>query len=260
MSNVTYDFDGDTVIITGGSSGIGRRIALDFGAAGATVLIADIDEKPGDGSEPTHVAIEDAGGTAAFVETDVSDPDRIAAVVEAARDYGGVDVMVNNAGTIARKGVLDATPEEYDRVQAINARAVLFGCQYAAADMIDRGVEGTILNTSSISSEHSLHDHISYDASKGAVRMITRTAALDLAEYGIRVNAIAPGFTATQLSASGPEGVREAVESGEIMKPVPIGRAAEPEEIAAGALFLCSDAASYVTGEQLYVDGGYQII
>lgn len=168
--------------------------------------------------------------------------------------------MVNNAGIITGTGLLEATPAEYDRVQAINARSVLFGCQYAGRDMIERGVEGSILNLSSISSEFAQHDHILYDASKGTVRMITRTAALDLAEYGIRVNAIAPGITATEIAERGPEAMREGVERGETVKPVPIGRAAEAEEIASAAVFLCSDAASYVTGEQFHADGGYQIV
>lgn len=261
MSEITYDFEGETVIVTGGGSGIGRRMALEFGGAGATVLIADVREAPASTDcVPTHEKIEDDGGTAAFVETDVSDPDRIAAVVEAARDYGGVDIMVNNAGIIDRSGLLDATPEAYDRLQAVNARAVLFGCKHAGEDMIERGDPGVILNTASISSEFALYDHILYDAAKGAVRMITRTAALELSDHGIRVNAVAPGFTATQISEGGPDSVRETVAAGDTLKPVPLARAGEPEEIATPALFLCSDGASYVTGELFHVDGGYQVI
>jgi len=260
MGTVTYDFSGETVVVTGGGSGIGRQMALDFGAAGATVLVADIHDAPTPDAEPTHERIRDAGGDAEFAETDVSDSDEIAAVVDAARAYGGVDVMVNNAGIIARKGVLDVTPEEYDSVQAVNARAVLFGCQHAGQDMVERGDPGVILNTASISSEFSLHDHISYDAAKGATRMITRTAALDLAEHGIRVNAVAPGFTATNISEGGPDSVRESVANDDLLKPVPLGRAAEPDEISNPALFLASDAASYVTGELFFVDGGYQVV
>lgn len=260
MGDVTYDFDGETVIVTGGGSGIGRRMALDFGDAGATVLVADIDDRPAEDATPTHERIEDGGGTAEYAEVDVSDPDQIRAVVDAARDYGGVDVMVNNAGIIERRGLLDATPEAYDRVHAVNARAVLFGCRYAGEDMIERDDPGVVLNTASISSELSLHDHILYDSAKGAVKMITRTAALDLAEYGVRVNAVAPGFTATQISEGGPDAVRETVAEGDTIKPVPMGRAGEVGEIANPALFLCSDAAAYVTGELFHVDGGYQVI
>jgi NAD(P)-dependent dehydrogenase (short-subunit alcohol dehydrogenase family) len=261
MSGVSFDFDGETVVVTGGSSGIGRAMALAFAAAGATVLIADIkDASPGSEDVPTHEAITDAGGTAAFVRTDVSEPDEIAAVVEAAREYGGVDVMVNNAGVIDRNGLLEATAADYDRVGDINARAVLLGCRYAGVDMVEREDPGVILNTASVSSEFALYDHICYDAAKGAVRMITRTAALELAEYGIRVNAVAPGFVATPLSAGGPESLRESVADDETVKPVPMGRAAETEEVAEPALFLCSEAASYVTGESFFVDGGYSVL
>ena len=261
MADVDYDFSGETAIVTGGSSGIGRALATELGTAGATVLVADITEDPGtDDVRPTHERIVEDGGDAAFVRTDVADPEQIAAVVEAARDYGGVDVMVNNAGIIPRRGLLDATAEAYDRVQGVNARAVFFGCKYAAADMIDRDDEGVILNTASISSEFALYDHIAYDAAKGAVRMITRTAALELSEYGIRVNAVAPGFVGTDISDGGPEAIQEAVAGNETLKPVPMGRAGDPEEIADTGLFLCTDAASYVTGELFFVDGGYHVL
>lgn len=261
MSGVDYDFTDETVIVTGGSAGIGRGLALTFGTAGATVLVADIDERPrASGDVPTHERIEREGGTAAFVETDVADPDQVASVVEAARDYGGVDVMINNAGIISRTGLLDATAEKYDRIHDVDARAVFLGCKYAGQDMIDREDPGVVLNTASISSNHSLYDHFLYDAAKGAVRMITRTAALELSDHGVRVNGIAPGFTATNISEGGPDSVRDAVADGELLKPVPLGRAADPDEIADVGAFLCSDAASYVTGEIVHVDGGYQVI
>lgn len=261
MATVDYDFDGETVVVTGGSSGIGRAMATAFGAAGASVLIGDLREHPpGDEAVPTHEVIEDAGGTAAFTETDVADPDDVAALVDAARGYGGVSVMVNNAGIVDRSGLLEASAEDYDAVQAVNARAVMLGCRYAGEDMIERDEAGSILSTVSISAEFSLFDHVIYDAAKGAAKMITRTAALELAAHGIRVNAVAPGFTATNLSEGGPDALRETVESGDTLKPVPMGRAGEPTEIAEPALFLCSDAASYVTGELFFVDGGYQVV
>jgi NAD(P)-dependent dehydrogenase (short-subunit alcohol dehydrogenase family) len=259
MGEVTYDFDGETVIVTGGSSGIGRRMALEFGRAGATVLIGDVAERPPT-DEPTHEVIKSEGGTAVFAETDVADPDDIAAIVEAAREFGGVSVMVNNAGIIDRSGLLDATVEGYDAVQAVNARGVFLGCKLAGQDMIDRDEPGVILNTASISAEFALYDHILYDAAKGAVRMITRTAALELSDHDVRVNAIAPGFTATNISEGGPDTVRETVADGDTLKPVPMERAAEPAEIADPALFLCSEDASYVTGEVFFVDGGYQVV
>jgi NAD(P)-dependent dehydrogenase (short-subunit alcohol dehydrogenase family) len=261
MGHATYDFSDETAIVTGGSSGIGRAIALGLGAAGATVLVADITADP---REPdathTHEVIRDDGGDAEFVETDVSDPDEVAAVVEAARDYGGVDVMVNNAGIMERDHILDVTPESYDRVLSVNARGVFFGCKHAAADMVEREEPGTIVNTASINAELAWFDHPHYDASKGAVLMTTRSAALQLAEHDIRVNAVAPGVVPTQLSRGGPEAAEEAIASGDLPKPIPQGRGGDAAEVADAALFLASDAASYVTGELLHVDGGFHII
>lgn len=260
MKQATFDFGGETVVVTGGSSGIGRAIARGFGDAGATVLVADVRREPREpGAAPTHEAIRKAGGDAAFVETDVAEPEQVAAVVEAARDYGGVDVMVNNAGIVERGDILEVSPESWDRVMDVNAGGVFAGCKYAAADMVDRGEPGAILNTASINSEIALYDHPQYDASKGAVLMLTRSAALQLADHGIRVNAVAPGFVPTHLSSGGPEAAEAAITGGEIPKPVPQGRGGDPGEIADAALFLCSDAASYTTGELLHVDGGYHV-
>lgn len=260
MTNVTYDYGGRTVVVTGGSSGIGRAIATRFGGAGATVVNADLQAEPPATGEntPTHEVIEDAGGRAEFVETDVSDPADIEAVVEAAREFGGVDVMVNNAGTHVGGTVLDVTRDEYELMDSVNTRGVLFGCQTAARDMIERGVEGAIVNTASIRTDTALPGQILYNTTKGAVKMITRTAAVELADEGIRVNAISPGRTVTALSESTEE-AEEKAESGELVKPIPLGRPATPDEIAPGALFLASDEAKYVTGEILTLDGAWSI-
>ncbi|WP_435185588.1 SDR family NAD(P)-dependent oxidoreductase [Halobellus sp. EA9] len=260
MANANYDFTDETVIVTGGSSGIGRQLALQFGAAGATVLVADVQETPDGGSAPTHEVIEDRGGTASFVHTDVSDSAQIASVIEAARDYGGVDVMVNNAGIMTRGPLFDVTAESIDRIHAVNVRGVLLGCKHAAADMLDRGEPGAILNTASINSTMADYNLPEYNASKGAVLMITRTAALELAEKEIRVNAIAPGFIPTQMSEGGPAAAEQAIQEGDTVKPIPMDRGGDPVEVASSALFLCTDEASYVTGEVLHVDGGYHTL
>ncbi|WP_251341325.1 SDR family NAD(P)-dependent oxidoreductase [Haloplanus halophilus] len=260
MANATFDYDGETVIVTGGSSGIGRAIALAFGDAGATVVNADLQpDHHGDGDvTPTHEAIEAEGGRALFVETDVADRSAIESVVDAAREFGGVDVMVNNAGTHVPGSVLDVGQDEYDLMESVNVGGVLFGCQAAAADMLDRGEEGSIVNTASIRTDTALGDQILYNLTKGAVKMITRTAALELADRGIRVNGISPGRTVTAL-AEGTEKAEEWSESDDLVKPIPMGRPAAPDEIAPGALFLASDAAGYVTGELLTIDGAWSI-
>ena len=262
MGTATYDFDGETAVVTGGSSGIGRAVARRFGEAGATVVVADVREEPkGEDRAPTHEVIEEAGGRATFAETDVSDPDEVAAVVEAAREFGGVDVMVNNAG-VFRGGPLVATePDTFDQVYGINARGVFAGCRAAARDMLERESPGSIVNTASISSEYAQTNHAAYDASKGAVMMLTRVAALELARTGVRVNAVAPGPIRTGIGSGArrPETDIE-YERVSVDKNAPMGRRADPEEAAGAYLFLSSDDASYVTGHLLYVDGGYQIV
>ncbi|MFB6251968.1 MAG: SDR family NAD(P)-dependent oxidoreductase [Halobellus sp.] len=260
MARVNYDFTNETVVVTGGSSGIGRELSLQFGDAGATVLVADVQRGQDDHTTPTHELIQDRGGNASFVHTDVADSAEIESVIEAAREYGGLDVMVNNAGIIERGPLFDVTAETIDRVHAVNVRGVLLGCKYAAADMLDRGEPGVILNTASINSTMADYELPEYTASKGAVLMITRTAALELASEGIRVNAIAPGFIPTQMSEGGPEAAKQAIQEGDTVKPIPMDRGGDPAEVAAGGLFLCTDAGSYVTGEVLHIDGGYHTL
>lgn len=261
MADVTYDYEDETVVITGASSGIGRATALRFGEAGATVINADIRADPKDrGAEvPTHVAIEDAGGTAEYVRTDVTDPDEVQAVVAAARDCGGVDVMVNNAAAHLSRPLTEITPQELENVLSVNVRGTFVGTQAAARDMRERDEPGVIINTASISSNHAQHEQVAYDTSKGAVRMITRGAALELGEEGIRVNAVAPGQIATEFFEGWSEQAVEMVDDDDLLKPVPLGRAGFPEDVAGAFLYLASDAADYVTGELLHVDGGWQV-
>ncbi len=261
MADVTYDYGDETVVITGASSGIGRATALRFGEAGATVINADVREAPKDrdAEVPTHVAIDEAGGTAAYVPTDVTDPDEVRAVVEAAREYGGVDVMVNNAATHLARPFTEITPAELDDVLSVNVRGTFVGTQAAARDMRERDDPGVILNTASISSNHAQHGQVAYDTSKGAVRMITRGAALELGAEGIRVNAVAPGQIATEFFEGWSEQAVDMVDADELLKPVPLDRAGFPEDVAGAFLYLASDDASYVTGELLHVDGGWQV-
>lgn len=259
MGSATFDFDDETVIVTGASSGIGRQIALGFGEAGAMVLIADVREKPRDrdADRPTHEVIERRGGTAAFVETDVSDPEQVQDIVTAARDYGGVDVMVNNAGVYEQGLMKEVTPEQLDRIYGVNVRGTYVGCQAAAEDMLDRDAPGVILNTASISSFVAQREQSAYDMTKAAVEMITKNAALEFAESDIRVNAIAPGKVATEFGSEDKRETKRAVSEDEVAKSVPFGRAADPKEMAGPALFLATDEAGYVSGETLVVDGGY---
>jgi NAD(P)-dependent dehydrogenase (short-subunit alcohol dehydrogenase family) len=263
MGTANFDFTDETVIVTGGSAGIGRAIALGFGRAGATVITADVREEPKMDSEdvPTHQLIEESGGVGEYVETDVSDPADLESVVEAAREYGGVDVMVNNAGLQHSESFLDVDQEDFDRLHHTNVRGAFFGTQAAAQDMIDRDEPGNIVNTASISSRVAQHGQVQYDSTKGAIKMVTRGAALELAEHGIRVNAIGPGQIATEFTEGWSEEAEQAADEGDgFIKPIPLGRAGHPEDNAGAVLFLASENASYITGQLLFVDGGWTAI
>jgi NAD(P)-dependent dehydrogenase (short-subunit alcohol dehydrogenase family) len=261
MGTLNPDFEGETVVVTGGASGIGRAVALAFGRAGATVVVADVREAPKDVDTdlPTHEAIETVGGRAAFVETDVSDVADLRAVVAAAREFGGVDVMVNNAGVHVPSRFLEVTPETFESVWRVNAFGAFFGTQVAARDMLDRGEPGVVVNTASDTQGRASWDHSHYAASKGAVRMVTRSAALELAPAGVRVNAVAPGPVATEIREGwAEEAASVAEETADETPGLPL-RAADPGELPGAYLYLASDAASYVTGETVWVDGGAHV-
>jgi NAD(P)-dependent dehydrogenase (short-subunit alcohol dehydrogenase family) len=257
MGTISADFTGETVIVTGASSGIGRAVALGFGAAGATVVNADVRAEPKDrdAEKPTHEVIAGRGGDGRYVETDVSDPEAVAGVVEAAREFGGVDVMVNNAGVHVGREFLEVSPAEYERVHAVNARGAFFGTQAAASDMIDRGASGSIVNTASSTAEHAEWGHAHYAATKGAVQMLTRSAALELARHGVRVNAVAPGPIATEITEGWSDRAAASVGGGRD----PPTRAGRPADLRDAYLYLASEGADYVTGETLWVDGGASV-
>lgn len=259
MGRLTPDFEDETVVVTGGASGIGREIAKRFGRAGATVLVGDLDEEPKDGDVPTHETIIEEGGNAEFVRTDVSDRSQLANLVSVARDTGGVDVMINNAGLFIGGSILELDPADFEAIYNVNAKGVYFGTQVAANDMLDRDEPGVIINTASISSHFAQYDQVQYDATKGAVRMITRGAALELADHGIRVNAVAPGQIATEFLEGWTEEAMEKAANDELVKPVPLGRAGTPADVAPAYLYLASEDAGYVTGELLFVDGGWGV-
>ena len=261
MGRCRYDFDGETVIVTGASSGIGRVIALRFAESGATVVNADVraDPKGEDETTPTHELATDTDGDVVYVETDISDRDSVRRAISVARDHGGVDVLVNNAALYALEPLLDADPETVERLFEVNVQGLYFTTQLVANEMAEQGDGGTIVNLASISSNLAQHEQSAYDATKGAVRMLTRNSALELAEYGVRVNAVAPGqITTVQPTAELPEDQLQPTE--ELIKPVPLGRLGRPSDVAGAVLFLASDAAGYVTGELLRVDGGWSSI
>ncbi len=234
-------------IITGAARGMGAAEARIFASEGAKVVLADIQVE--DGNRVTKEII-DAGGHAVFVEMDVSiqaDWDR---TIEAAlSNFGKIDVLINNAGIIERDSLEETTEETWDRIMAVNAKGVFLGTKAVVPHMKAAG-GGSIVNISSISGMISV-GYPAYNSSKGAIRIFTKSAAVELARDNIRVNSIHPGTIWTSMSTYKRAFTRE-----ERAKTIPMKRVAEPEEIAYPALFLASDESSYMTGAEVVIDGG----
>ncbi|HID86210.1 MAG TPA: glucose 1-dehydrogenase [Anaerolineae bacterium] len=240
-------------IVTGAGKGIGEGIAKVFSQEGAKVVVVDWDEEAG---EKTAEEIRQSGGDAIFVHCDVSNEEQVKAMVQATIDhYGRIDVLVNNAGIGVYKSVLEATSEDWDRCLAVNLKGVFLCSKYVIPHMQAVG-KGAIVNISSVHAHATVNGVAPYAASKGGVTALTRNMAID---YGptIRVNAIAPGWVLTPLIQSifdsypDPDKQRRIVEQRQVMK-----RIGRPEDIGYAAAFLASDEASFITGTQLFVDGG----
>ena len=232
--------EGKTALVTGGSRGIGRSIALELGRAGASVVVG----YRGGKDEAEAVAAE-VGGRA--IQADVADPEAARALVEAA---GDLDILVNNAG-ITRDGLLARMPDEDWRdVIETNLSAMFYTCRAVARPMMKkRG--GSIVNISSIVGVHGNPGQTNYAAAKAGIIGFTKSLARELGSRGVRANVVAPGYVSTQLTDVLPDDAKAAM-----LAATPLGRLGDPEDIAGAVRFLCSDAASFITGEVLLVDGG----
>lgn len=243
-------------IVTGASLGIGRATCLLFAREGAKVAVADVLEAEG---LALVREIESEGGMARFWRLNVAVESEVSSVVnDVAQTFGGIDVLINNAGILGvNKPTHEVTEEEWDKVQAVNVKGTFFCTKHVVPHMMKRG-KGSIVNLSSIYGVIGAPDVPPYHASKGAIRLMTKTDALIYAAHGIRVNSIHPGGVMTPMleslfrSTGDYEQAKKAIEDLH-----PIGRIAAPEEIAHAILFLASDESSFVTGEELIVDGGY---
>lgn len=249
--------EGKTIIVTGGSVGIGRAACLVLAREGANVAVTDLEEKEG---RKVVDEITDAGGSAEFWHLDVSDETEVQEVFAKVRErFGGIDVLVNNAGISGvDKPTHEITEEEWNKVMDINVKGVFLCTKHALTTMRESG-GGSIINLSSIYGLVSAPDLPPYHASKGAVRLMTKTDALLYAKEKIRVNSVHPGFIWTPLveelgerSEEGVEKFREQLDSLH-----PIGHVGEPDDIAYGVLYLASDESKFVTGSELVIDGGY---
>lgn len=242
-------------IITGAARGIGRVAAQLFAEEGACVVIADLDEA---GGQATAQMIRDSGGKALFQKTDLIDAVQVERMVSAAvAAFGRLDILYNNAGINHFAQLADTEEPDWDRVMAVNVKSVFMCSKFAIPEMRASG-GGSIINTGSAASLVGLRNLAVYTASKGAVLALTRNMALDYAKDGIRVNALCPGVTATEMTEKVIEADPDpAAARARFDRVIPRGQMAAPAEIARVALFLASDESSYITGAAIPADGGY---
>jgi len=243
---------GKVAIVTGGNSGIGAAIVLELARQGANIVI-DYVVHP-EATEELEKQILALGDQTIGVKADVSKVDDLQMLVdEAVKAFGRLDIMINNAGIETRTSVLDTTEDQYDRVMNINLKSAFFGTQMAARQMIKQGQGGRIINITSVHEDWPMPGNTPYCLSKGGMRMLTRTAGVELAAHNILVTGVGPGAVATPINTS-------TMADPELMKKlnatIPLGRMAKPEEIASLVAFLASDGASYMAATTIFADGG----
>lgn len=246
------DLANKVAIVTGGNSGIGKSAVLALAQRGANVVIDYIVDEQA--TEELERQVADLGDKAVGVEADVSKVSDLELLVKTAvSEFGKVDVMVNNAGVETRTGVLETTEVAYEKVMAINLKSAFFGTQLAAKQMIAQGAGGSIINVTSVHEDWPMPENTPYCLSKGGMRMLTRTAGVELARHGIRVVGVGPGAIDTPINTST---VNDPEELQRLENAIPLGRMAEPAEIGNVIAFLASDEASYITGTTVFADGG----
>lgn len=244
--------DGKVAVVTGGNSGIGKAVVLALAGAGANVVI-DYVAHP-EATEQLEQQVATLGDKAIGVHADVSNVADLQMLIDkSVQAFGRIDVMVNNAGIETRTSVLDTTEADYDRVMAINLKSAFFGTQIAAKQMIKQGGGGRIINMTSVHEDWPMPGNTAYCLSKGGMRMLTRTAGVELGKHNVLVVGVGPGAVATPINAA-------TMANPEAMKildaAVPLGRMAQPEEIAAVVAYLAGDGASYLTATTVFADGG----
>ena len=248
-----FSLSGKVSMVTGGARGLGLGMSAGLARAGSRVVIVGRDKEQL--AESAADLRSETGAEISFVPWDVSQVESLGELVtHVASCYGRLDVLVNNAGVQVRKPFLDITPADYDYVLGVNLRAVFFLGQYAARHMIRHQVRGKIVNVSSLTCRLGIQNTGPYGASKGGVYSLTKNMAVELAKYDIRVNAIAPGYFHTRLTAAAfdDHDRREWMESR-----IPLGKFGRPDDLAGTVVFLASNASDYLTGNVIFVDGGW---
>jgi len=246
------DLEGKVAIVTGGNSGIGKAVVLALAAKGARVVIDYVADEQA--TEDLERQIAGLGEMSTGVEADVSKVDDVQRMIDTAvSTYGRLDVMVNNAGIETRTSVLDTTEAQFEKVMAVNLKSAFFGTQLAAKQMIKQGGGGRIINMTSVHEDWPMPGNTPYCLSKGGMRMLTRTAGVELAPHNVLVIGVGPGAVNTPINALT---VSDPAALAKLDSAIPIGRLAEPEEIASVVAFLAGDGASYITATTIFADGG----
>lgn len=248
-----FSIEGQIAFVTGGGRGIGKVFCKTLAEAGADVVVVDIDP---DTASQTAREIEEMGRAALAVKADVTRSEEVDRAVQMSLDrFGRIDILVNNAGICIHENAEDMTDQQWNAVMDVNLKGVFYCCRAVGRVMMRQG-GGKIVNVASMSAliVNRPQNQVSYNASKAGVVMLTRSLAVEWAQYGIRVNAISPGYMLTEMT-------RKVSHMFPLWEPmVPMKRLGEPEELRGALLFLVSDASSYVTGHNLIVDGGYTLI
>jgi glucose 1-dehydrogenase len=246
------NLDGKVAIVTGGNTGIGAAVVLALAEQGARVVIDYVANE--EAEEELERKIASLGDTAVGVEADVSKIEDLQRMIDTAvSNFGRLDVMVNNAGIETRTSVLDTTEGQFEKVIAVNLKSAFFGTQLAAKQMIAQGGGGRIINMTSVHEDWPMPGNTPYCLSKGGMRMLTRTAGVELAPHNICVVGVGPGAVNTPINA---QTINDPAALAKLNSAIPIGRMAEPEEIASVVAFLAGDGASYVTATTIFADGG----
>jgi len=251
---MTNSLSNKVALVTGGSTGIGRASALAFAREGAQVIIADINVDEG---HNTVESIKSSGGDASFLEADISNTLAAEALIDKiAADYGRLDCALNNAGVVGEQGfTADCSEENWDRVIGVNLKGTWLCMKYEIRQMLKQG-SGSIVNVSSVTGKVGYPTLPAYVTSKHGIVGMTKVSALEYAKSGIRINAVCPGYVRTPMLEGVFDGWSSEIED-MISEHEPVGRIGKPEEIAEAILWLCSDAASFVTGHAMAVDGGF---
>jgi glucose 1-dehydrogenase len=239
-------------IVTGGNSGIGKAIAIGLARAGVRIVIDYIADP--EATDALEKEIATLGDQAIGVEADASRVDDLQRLVDAAvAKFGRLDIMVNNAGVETRTSVLETTEAQYDKVLSINLKSAFFGIQFAAKQMIKQGGGGRIINITSVHEDWPMPGNTPYCLSKGGMRMLTRTAGVELAPHRVTVVGVGPGAVATPINLST---MNDPALMAKLNAAIPLGRMAKPEEIAEVVVFLAGDGGSYINATTIFADGG----